>query len=142
MRFKSQRKRDSIPELNLVPMIDVLMAVLTFFIVISMTFTRLQVVDVQLPSDDDAKIQQTNPPEPLIVQLNSQGEQVQILVGNQPITKEQLFQQMQAYLGQNPQGAVLLTANPEVDYEKVVQLLAEMRDLGGDRVSLAINSSS
>lgn len=142
MRFKHQQKHQSLPAINLVPMLDVLMAVLTFFIVISMTFTRLQVVDVQLPSDANSQIKQTNLPKPLIVELNSQGEQEQILVGNQSSTKEQLFQQMQAYLDQNPQGAVLLTAKPEVNYEQVLQLLTQMRAVGGDRVSLAIDSGS
>ena len=142
MRFKNQPQHSSMPVVDLIPMLNVMMSVLAFFVLISTTLSSLQVVDVQLPSDEQGQIQPTNPPEPLIVQLNAQGEQVQLLVGNQPITKEQLFEQMQAYLEQNSQGAVLLTANSNVDYEQVIQLLAQMRDVGGDRVSLAINSSS
>jgi biopolymer transport protein ExbD len=71
----------------------------------------------------------------LVVEFNRQG---QILLANQPIGKEQLVQQMRTYLGQNPKGAVLLNADPKLPYDQVVQLLSEMRDVGGDRVSLAI----
>ncbi|MBE9126605.1 biopolymer transporter ExbD [Coleofasciculus sp. LEGE 07092] len=141
MRFKNQRYNSSLPVIDLIPMLNVMMSVLAFFVLISTTLGSLQVVDVQLPRDEDGQVQQANPPEPLIVRLNRQGQQVQIVVGEQPIGKEQLFQEMRGYLGQNPKGAVLLTANPDVGYEQVVQLLAEMRDVGGDRVSLGIESN-
>jgi biopolymer transport protein ExbD len=134
MRFKNQQRGSSIPTINLVPMLDVLMTVLTFFIITSMVLTTQQGVDVQLPSDEAGATEQ-NSPEPLIVEVNRQG---QILLGNQPISKEQLVQQMQAYLGKNPKGAVLLKADSKLPYDQVVQLLGEMRDIGGDRVSLAI----
>lgn len=142
MRFKNQQQNSSVPVIDLIPMLNVMMSVLAFFVLISTTLGNLQVVDVQLPSDQEGQVQPTNQPEPLIVQLNRQGQQVQILVEDQPITKEQLFQQMQGYLGQNPKGAVLLTAKPDVDYEQVVQLLVQMREVGGDRVSLGIESNS
>jgi biopolymer transport protein ExbD len=47
---------------------------------------------------------------------------------------------MQAYLKQHPQGAVILNADHKLPYEQVVQLLGKMRDIGGDRVSLAIEN--
>jgi biopolymer transport protein ExbD len=47
---------------------------------------------------------------------------------------------MQDYLQKNPNGAVVLNADRKLPYEQVVQLLGRMRDIGGDRVSLAIES--
>ena len=73
----------------------------------------------------------------MIVQLNPQG---QIVVREQTVTPEQLASQIKAYLQQNEQGIVQLVADPKVPYEQVVQLLGEMKALGGDRVSLAIES--
>jgi len=43
-------------------------------------------------------------------------------------------------LAQNPQGAVLLKADRKVAYEQLAQLLGKMQKVGGDRVSLAIES--
>jgi len=134
MRFKTQRQDSSIPSVDLIPMLNVIMGVLAFFVMTSMMLATEQGVDVQLPSDEAGATEQ-NSPEPLIAEVNRQG---QILLGNQPISKEQLVQQMQAYLGKNPKGAVLLKADPKLPYDQVVQLLGEMRDIGGDRVSLAI----
>lgn len=133
MRFKTRRQR-SAPTINLVPMLDVLMTVLTFFIITSMLLTTQQGVNVQLPSNEVSAAQQ-NQPEPLIVDFK---EQDQFLLGNQLISKEQLFEQVKVYLEQNTQGVVLLKADSQLPYEQVIQLLGEMRNIGGDRVFLAI----
>ena len=135
MRFKSQRQSSSIPTIDLIPMLNVIMGVLAFFVMTSMMLATQEGVDVQLPSSESEITQPGIIPEPLVAQLKPQG---QILLGNQPVSKEQLFGQMQAYLGQNPKGAVLLQADNKIPYEQVIQLLGEMRDVGGDRVSLAI----
>ena len=57
MKFKRQQRSSQMPELNLVPMIDLIMTVLTFFIVVSMTLTSgTGSVKVQLPSGQAAKL--------------------------------------------------------------------------------------
>lgn len=137
MRFKSDSNSSEMPELNLVPMMDVLMTILTFFIIISMTLTTQQGVDVTLPSADGGVSEQKTP-DPLIVGLNQQG---QLSLGAQTVTKDQLAQQMVNYLNNNPQGAVILKADSELPYKNVVKLLGTMREIGGDRVSLAIDSN-
>jgi biopolymer transport protein ExbD len=139
MRFKSQQKRSEMPEVNLVPMMDVLMTVLTFFIIVSMTLTGGQKgVNVALPSAGKGVSQQKTP-NALVVVLDSEE---QLFLDNQQISEEQLSEPMKAYLQQHPDGAVILKADRQLSYEKVVQLLGKMRDIGGDRVSLAIDSKS
>lgn len=135
MRFKSKQKTSQMPELNLVPMMDVIMTILTFFIIISMTLTHKQnAVTVTLPSAG-AGISQQKSPDPLVVSLDSQGK---LFLGKEPITEAELVQPMQTYLKASPEGAVVLNADRKLPYEQVVQVLGKMRDIGGDRVSLAI----
>ncbi|MBD0269889.1 MAG: hypothetical protein ICV77_16550 [Cyanobacteria bacterium Co-bin8] len=45
---------------------------------------------------------------------------------------------MDAYLSRNSENIVYILPNRELPYEEVMQLLGEMREIGGDRVSLAI----
>lgn len=135
MRFKTQRPSSSIPTIDLIPMLNVMMGVLAFFVMTSMMLSTEQGVNVQLPSSDTDTTQPENTVAPLVAQFNTQG---QILLNNQPINKEQLFEQMQVYLTQNPKGVVFLQADSKMPYEQVMQILGEMRDVGGDRVSLAI----
>ena len=137
MRFKSKQKSSQMPEINLVPMMDVIMTILTFFIIVSMTLTNQQnAVNVTLPSVGKGLSEQKIP-DPLVVSINQQGE---LFLGKQQITEAQLTQPMQAYLQQHPEGAVVLNADRKLPYEEVVKVLGKMRDIGGDRVSLAIES--
>ncbi|MBD2089871.1 biopolymer transporter ExbD [Microcoleus sp. FACHB-1515] len=136
MRFKSQRRSSQMPEVNLVPMMDVIMAILTFFIIVSMTLTSQQSVNVTLPSAESGA-SATDLPDPFVVGLN---QQRQIILNSQPATEAQLLQQMQAYLASNREGVIVLKADRGLAYQEVVQLLGKMRDVGGDRVSLAIES--
>ncbi len=135
-RFRASKSQ--MPEINLVPMMDVLMTILTFFIIISMTLTaQQQSVNIDLPSTS-AGANDVKTPDPLVVGLTRQGI---LAIANNPVTEAQLSQQMQAYLQTNPNGAVVLKADKKLAYEQVVQVLGQMRAVGGDRVSLAIDSN-
>lgn len=135
-RFRTAKSQ--MPEINLVPMMDVLMTILTFFIIISMTLTVQQrSVNIDLPSTN-AGANDLKTPDPLIVGLTGQG---QIAIADNLVTDAQLRQQMQAYLQTNPQGVVVLKADKKLPYEQVIQVLGQMRDVGGDRVSLALDQT-
>ena len=134
MKFKAQQQGSQMPEPNLVPMMDVILTVLTFFIIVSMTLTSFQSVNVPLPSTDKG-VSKEKPIDPIIIGMNRQG---QILMNNAPVSDTQLAQLVVAYLQKNPKGTVVLKADKQVTYEKVVQVLGTLRDIGGDRVSLAI----
>ncbi|NJO72485.1 MAG: biopolymer transporter ExbD [Leptolyngbyaceae cyanobacterium RM1_406_9] len=135
MRFKDRHQTSQLPEIELTPMLNVMMGILAFFVMITMSLTAQQSVDIQLPNSAESA-SQTASPELLVVKLTQQG---QILLNDQPATRSQLAPQMQQYLGSNQEGFVILTADRQIPYEQVVQLLGEMREIGGDRVSLAID---
>ncbi|MCY7277583.1 MAG: biopolymer transporter ExbD, partial [Phormidesmis sp. CAN_BIN44] len=67
--------------------------------------------------------------------------QGEILLDDKTVSQAELSQRMQSYLVQNPKGAVILNAADKIPYEQVVKLLGTMRDVGGDRVSLAIEAN-
>ncbi|MGB8702799.1 MAG: biopolymer transporter ExbD [Thermosynechococcaceae cyanobacterium] len=129
-----------INELNLVPMMDVLMAVLTFFIVISMTLSTGQnILGVNLPKTDDGTTQ-NNPnskmPDPLIVGINPKG---QVIIDNKPVSSEQLQAQLTGYFKKSSTGVVVLQADRTLAYEKITKVLGQIRAIGGDRVALAVD---
>ena len=134
MRFKSHQKRNEMPELNLVPMMDVLMTILIFFIIVSMSLTNFQAVDVALPSASKGT-SGDRPVEPLIVGVDRQG---QMIINNVPVNESQMGQQVVTFLQQNPKAVVVLKADKALSYDQVVKAIGVLRDVGGDRVSLAI----
>ena len=140
MRFKNQNNNSEMPTVDLIPMLNVMMAVLAFFVLISMTLTTSnQGVDIQLPNEENEVKQpeeNTQIPDLMVVELSPEGE---IKVQEEIIaSQEELFSQMETYLAESEEGLVLLNANPQTNYEDVMQFLAKMRSVGSDRVSLAI----
>jgi len=127
-----------IPEVNLVPMMDVLMTVLTFFIIISMTLTGRQLIGIDIPESvtgADEPEEAEAVAEALIIGLNSNGE---ILFEDQTISFRQLTDRIRTYFAENPEGKLVLKADRELPYDEVAVFLTDLRDIGGNRVSLAV----
>jgi biopolymer transport protein ExbD len=140
MRSRRRRQTESqMPEVNLIPMMDVLMTVLTFFIIISMSLTGQQLLNVRLPKavpgNDAVEETQVAQVDALVVGLDKDG---QLIFDNEPITFNQLSQQVRTYFGENPDGKLVLKADRELTYSEVSGLLTDLRAIGGNRVSLAV----
>ncbi|MBD1913822.1 MULTISPECIES: biopolymer transporter ExbD [unclassified Leptolyngbya] len=130
-----KRRRATMPELNLVPMMDVLMTVLTFFIIVSMTLSLDQGVEVTLPSNQPQPAVEEPPPSVLIVEMDSEG---QFSMEGETLEKAQLLGRLRFFLQQDEKAQVVFQANPSLPYEQVLQTLTELKQVGGDRISLAI----
>lgn len=138
MRFRHQSSQSQVPEVNLVPMMDVLMTVLTFFIIISMGLTGQQILNVRLPqsvAEGGLGADEVVSVEALVVGLDKDGN---LVFDNQPTTWNQLSPQIRTYFAQNPEGRLVLKADRELAYSEVAKLLADLRTIGGNRVSLAV----
>lgn len=135
MRFKSRNETPP-PQVDLIPMLTVMMGVLAFFVVVTLTLGSEQLVDMQLPAAQP----EDQPPQPItgqpfIVELDVNNS---VRLNNEPIDKAALEARMETYLAQKQDNTVYLLPNRELPYEEVMQFLGEMRQIGGDRVSLAI----
>jgi biopolymer transport protein ExbD len=135
MKFRGRQQGSQMPELNLVPLMDVIMTILIYFIIVSMTLTNFQAIDVTLPSRGAPAGKTAVPVDPLVIGLNLPG---QILVNNRAVSPDELDQAVTQYLSEQPQGVVILKADQAVPYAGVVKLLSALQRLGGDRVSLAV----
>ena len=127
-----------IPEVNLVPMMDVLMTVLTFFIIISMTLTGRQLIGIEIPENvegTDAQVDAEVQVEALIIGLDSNGN---IVLEDEQISFQQLIQRIRTHFAENPDGTLLLKADKNLPYDDVAVFLTDLRDIGGNRVSLAV----
>jgi biopolymer transport protein ExbD len=135
MKLKNRGKK-AMPEVNLVPMMDVVLTILTFFIIMTMTMSNAKTVkEVSLPSVDNKNATTEEPAAPLIVGVNRTG---QMVLNDEPVDDVKLAQAVVDYLQKNPKGSVVLKADKNLNYEKVVKAIAVLRDVGGDKVSLAI----
>ncbi|TAD76477.1 MAG: biopolymer transporter ExbD [Oscillatoriales cyanobacterium] len=152
MRFRSSKRRSSLPEIDLVPLLDVLMSVLTFFIALSLSLTEQIISDLRLPQMQNAgrsgsvaagqNRQPTNqpppPPNTLEIALNRQGN---ILVAGQLINNSALEQLVNQHFTKYPQAILTVKADRALPYGQISRLLQRLQAIGGKRISLTFTRS-
>lgn len=142
MRFRHQQD-SSIPVINLIPMLNVLLGVLAFFVIITLTLGQPRGIMVQLPADADAPPptdieepeEEEEPIPPMIIRL---GDTSQYFIDDVPIPYEGINPVVQEHLAQRDDTLVFLVADQQVPYEDVMDFLVDMKRVGGDRVSLVL----
>ncbi len=120
-------------QIQILPLIDVIFCILTFFILAVVQTERPQAVNVDLPQ---AKTGTVQAPDRLIITLRPGG---QILVGQEEVAdRAALIDRAKTYLVQRPDGLLVLNASQTAMYSDVVGMLDSLREVGGARrVALA-----
>jgi biopolymer transport protein ExbD len=127
-------------QIQIIPLIDVIFCILTFFILAALQFTRQQAINVELPRASTGTplsvpgLGDNRFREMMVVTIAPTG---QLYVDKQPVDRTQLYQALQAYIAKNPNGMLVLNASPSAFYNDVIQVVDLMRSVGGDRVALA-----
>jgi biopolymer transport protein ExbD len=135
MRFRARRDPE-IPTIDLTPMLNVMMAVLAFFVAIAMTLGDSPAgVEVTLPDTDADRPVEPDRDRTLIIYLDTPD---QATVNGQPLTPAATVAAVAQYLTAQPDDAVVLLAAPTVAYDDVIRWLVVLREQGGDRVTLGI----
>ena len=117
--------------IEIVPLIDVIFCILTFFILGAVGLSRQQAIGLDLPKAQTGTPQMR---EMLVVSLDEFG---QVYLEQQAVTREQLSQSIQRYHELNPDGLMVLHASRNASYNEVINVLDSLRQIGGDRVALA-----
>lgn len=116
-------------QINIVPMIDVIFAILTFFIMSSLFLTRSTGLSVNLPS---AKTAEDQPTSQVTVTVNRKGE---LSLNQQPIALNTLKPKVRALIG-TQSTLVIINADQHTDHGTVVAVMDQLRQI--PNVSLAI----
>lgn len=119
------------PQINIVPMIDVIFAILTFFIMSTLYLTRSEGLPVNLPKAATANQQAQNP---ITVTIDAQG---QLLLNRQPAQLQDLSVRVRTLMGVQPQAAVIINADERVNHGRVIATMDELRKIPGVRLAIA-----
>ncbi|RAQ39842.1 biopolymer transporter ExbD [Arthrospira sp. O9.13F] len=122
--------------IELLPLSDVVLCILTFFILAALQLTRQQAIKVDLPR---AGTGETQIQKMLVVGVDIRGD---TYIDQQRVNSQQMQRALERFLRWNPSGLVVLYAPKDARYNDVVQVLDKMRAVGGDRVALATLPSS
>lgn len=133
MRIRDFRADDE-PEINLVPLIDVVLCLIIFFVVTT-TFDARSVLKLELPRADGQPAQQND--QPLSVLVNAQGR---YFVEDREALRtdvESLKQTITDVAGSDRNRAVLLRADARTPHQAVVTALDALGQLGFRRIGIA-----
>jgi biopolymer transport protein ExbD len=145
MKIRKKYKSSADAEINLTALLDVVFSILAFFILISSALILPSRIGVDLPISDrgnnngEAKSGDLKAEDVFIVTLDTSG---QMLSDGKAISPQQLEQDIRNFLTQSSRGVVVLSAdNTNVSYQLVINRLAELKTIAGNRVAIATSRS-
>jgi biopolymer transport protein ExbD len=118
-------------QINIVPMIDVIFAILTFFIMSTLYLSRSEGLPVNLPGASTA---QSQPQSQTVVTIDASGN---LALNRQPIALDALEAQVRALALTGQQPFVVINADQGVTHGKVVTVMDRLRKIEGVRMAIA-----
>ena len=130
----ADRRDDDIPEINLVPLIDVVLCLLIFFVVTT-TFDARSVLKLELPRADGQPAEAQA--QPLGILINADGR---YFVGDREVLRtdvDSLKQALREVAGDDRQRVVLIRADARTPWQAVVTAYEALGQLGYRRIANA-----
>lgn len=117
--------------INIVPMIDVVFAVLAFFILSTLYLTRTEGLPVNLPTATTAVSQDETT---LTLTIVADGS---LFLGDRAVTLEALADEVQALIAPGQSAMVTVRADTATPHGQVVAAMDRIRNLDGVRLGIA-----
>lgn len=118
-------------ELNIVPMIDVIFAILTFFIISSLFLTRSESLPVNLPKAVSAEVQERTR---IAVTIEASGD---IFLNRQATSLETLQANVLDLMDNSEESVIVINADEAVNHGRVVAVMDELRVIEGATLGIA-----
>ncbi|RKR04502.1 outer membrane transport energization protein ExbD [Kushneria sinocarnis] len=129
MAFSNQDDDEVLSEMNVTPLVDVMLVLLVVFIVTAPLMTNA--VHVNLPRTGAVAPPESS--EPMVVSVDAEGH---YFIGKQEYAFEQLETRLQQAHEENPQQAVQLQADEGVNYGQVAKAMAALERSGIQKVAV------
>ncbi|WP_119677790.1 ExbD/TolR family protein [Indioceanicola profundi] len=121
-------------EIDLTPMLDVVFIMLIFFIVTA-SFIKESGIDVSRPDAVTAVVQERAN---IVVAVTETG---QIWINRREVDRRAVRANIERLHAENPQGAVVITADEKADVGILVEVMDQARQAGVFNVSIAADES-
>ena len=136
--MRLQNEPDIPAQINIVPMIDVIFAILTFFIMSSLFLTKSESLPVNLPKASTA-VQNTTTSLQLTLTVDKTGE---MFLNKQPIQIENLESEIKNRSQANQELVVVLNADESINHGQVVGIMDILRTIPGVKLGIATERKS
>ena len=131
MRLTTRAHRKA--RIEIVPLIDVVFFLLATFVMVSLSMTRSQGMQVQLPSASTSQVQDSSD-KALTLTVMATGE---IYYNKEKITPAQLPFKLQSYKAASKDPKLVVNAASDANFKQVVAVLDEARKIGIAKVGIS-----
>jgi biopolymer transport protein ExbD len=125
--FENNRQGAPMSDINVTPMVDVMLVLLVIFIITAPLFTHA--VKLDLPAAQSAPAPEK--PETVTLAINAAGE---VFWNDAPVTQAELPARMAAAAQKQPQPDLQLRADKSTRYEIIAQVMAAAQSIGLTRL--------
>ncbi len=135
-RVRGRKRRELKSEINIVPLLDVLLVLLLVFMATAPIIT--QSVEVDLPDATDSKTVSTDDNPPVIVEVSGVG-QYTIVIDHQrmeQLPEQQVIAEASQRIQANPKTVFLIGGAKEVPYDEIIKALNLLHKAGVKSVGL------
>ena len=118
-------------EINIVPMIDVIFAILTFFIISSLDLIRLDNIPVNLPKASTSTLVKDKP---IVLTIDRENN---LFLENKPINSKIIVDQIKNIISNYSTNILVISADKEVAHGKVVEVIDQVRSINNLRIGMS-----
>ncbi|MEX5411070.1 colicin uptake protein TolR [Atlantibacter hermannii] len=135
-RTRGRSRRELKSEINIVPLLDVLLVLLLIFMATAPIIT--QSVEVDLPDAMDSQTVSTNDDPPVIIEVSGVGQYSVVVEKDRldQLPSEQVIAEAQRRLQANPKTVFLIGGAKEVPYDEIIKALNLLHQAGVKSVGL------
>ena len=133
MKFQRGRRHEE-PEINLIPMIDVLLVII-IFLMLSTTYSKFSGLEINLPTADASK--QAEQPNEIDVAVTATG---QVLVNKSPLTATDvpsISDALRRAAGTRNDPVIVINADAKATHQSVVDIMQAAQSAGYPHISFA-----
>ena len=117
-------------EINILPMIDVIFAILTFFIISSLSLVKLETIPLNLPSASTSSISKDE-----IINVSISNSK-KIFLNKEEVSLEKLNQKLKV-INSEKMKKVVISGDKEVAYGVIVEVLDELRKVNNLKIAIS-----
>ena len=135
-RVRGRNRRELKSEINIVPLLDVLLVLLLIFMATAPIIT--QSVEVDLPDATDSKAVSSSDNPPVILEVSGVGQYTMVVDHDRMelLPPEQVAAEAKARLADNPKTVFLIGGAKEVPYDEIIKALNILHQAGVASVGL------
>ncbi len=122
-------------EINVTPLVDVMLVLLIIFMVAAPLMTVG--VPVQLPKTAAPKVAQ--PKQPIVISIDEQG---QPFLDKEPLAPDAMMPRLRQLASADPSQVVLVRGDKAVQYGRIIEIMGQINAAGFSKVSLIAQAPS